>query len=219
MSAPTPLSYKGRPVPYITAWSGEQVEQPYVIATSEGIAYVGPTPGRGSDGLLWRLWGLKQGSGEPDWKDVHGPRQRRAMRKFLCQVCGGPADRDERGWLWLLEDQRDRGPQWPNGQMTVHPPVCRPCAPVAAVQCGHLRREGVVAVRVGDVILDAVYGQHYFASFAGLVAGERDVFLVSDWQAKWVVAGQMAASLSRCTVLDPAEVGIETSTARPAVRR
>jgi len=216
-----PLKYKGRPVPYIAAWSDEKVQQPPIIATGEGVAYAGPTPGRGSDGVLWQLWGLKPAAGEPLWKQVHGPRQRRAMRKFLCQVCGGPADRNERGWLWLLEDDRAEGAKWPNGHLTVHPPVCLPCAPLAARLCPHLRRRGAVPVRVGDVILDAVYGQRYYTGPPGLgmLEGEKDVFLMGNWRAKWVVGGQLAASLSKCTVLDPAEVGIETPAARAAVRR
>jgi hypothetical protein len=213
MSAPRPLTYKGRPVPYITAWSGERVQPPPLIATGDGVAYAGQPQGRGSDGVLWQLWGIKAGSGVPAWGDVHGPRQRRAMRKFLCQVCGGLADRDERGWLWLLEDEQDGSPTWPNGEMTTHPPVCRQCAPLAARMCPHLRRKGVVPVRVGKVILDAVYGQRHYSSPLGLVGGERDVFLIGSWRTKWIVGGQLAASLLECTVLDPAGLGIETPAA------
>jgi hypothetical protein len=208
-----PLTYKGRPVPYITAWTGEIIKQPPLIATGQGLTYAGPTEGRGRDGVLWQLWGLKPGAGEPSWRKVHGARQRRAMRKCLCQVCGGPADRDERGWLWLLEGPREDTPNWPNGEMTVHPPVCVPCAPVAAIQCPHLRRTGVVPVRVGDVVLDAVYGLRYIPGPLGLVAEEdNDVFLMSNWRTRWVVGAQLAASLSRCTVMDPGEVGIHAPT-------
>lgn len=215
------LRYKGRPVPHITAWRDERLPQPPVIATQSGIIYAG-TPvdrGRGEDGLLWKLWDDIQGSGEPLWKDVHPGRQRRAMRELLCQVCGDPADRDERGVLWLLEDMRDEGQKWPNGYFTVHPPVCRPCAPIAAAQCPHLQKQGVVAVRVATPILDAVYGRRYLRSRLGLVAGEKDVFMTKTWAAKWVVAGQAAATLEDCTILDPAEVGITTSTPRKGLGR
>jgi len=211
-----PLKYKGRPVPYITAWRDEVLQQPPVIASQSGIVYAGGPAdrGRGEDGLLWRLWDDIQGSGEPQWTDVHAPRQRKAMRDFLCQVCGGPADRNEQGVLWLLEDGSDQGHRWPNGFFTVHPPVCRPCAPIAAAHCPHLRRKGVVAVRVGTIILDAVYGQRYYRSRLGLVAGDKDVFFTRTWAAKWVVVGQVAATLDDCTILDPAEVGIEAPAPR-----
>ncbi|MFF5020250.1 hypothetical protein [Streptomyces sp. NPDC001165] len=103
--------------------------------------------------------------------------------------------------------------------MTVHPPVCQPCAPIAALHCKHLRRHGAVPVRVGDATLDAVYGQRYYPSPLGLVGAEKDVFLMSNWRAQWVLGGQLAASLARCTVLDPAEVSIKTPAPREAVRR
>ncbi|MEU2426870.1 hypothetical protein ABZ619_38660 [Streptomyces sp. NPDC007851] len=215
---PEPLKYKGRPVPYITAWRDEQLPQPPVIATQHGVAYAGTSAGL-EGGVLWRLWDDIQGSGEPLWKDVHAPRQRKAMAEGLCQVCGGPANTNEQGMLWLLEDQRDEGPTWPNGYMTVHPPVCRPHAPVAAAQCPHLQRTGVVPVRVGNFITDAVYGQRYYRSRLGLVGGEKSVFLTRTWQAKWVVAGQLAATLDDCTILDPAEVGIQTPAPRGGFRR
>ncbi|MER5601669.1 hypothetical protein [Streptomyces sp. NPDC002265] len=156
------LTHKGRPVPYITPWTSEKVTQPTPVATLNGIAFPGPASGRTEDNdVLWQWWRHNRGTGEPLWSTVHGPRQRRAMRKLLRQVCGEPADRDERGWLWLLEDERNSGPSWPEGEMTTHPPVCVPCAPIAARLCPHLRRRGAVAVRVAEVIVDAVYGHRY----------------------------------------------------------
>ncbi|MFD7874473.1 hypothetical protein ACFV5G_10250 [Streptomyces sp. NPDC059766] len=217
----TPLTHKGRPVPYITPWSREKVTQPAPVATLHGIAYPGPTAGSrgGYDDVLWQYWGSHPGAGEPLWSEVHGPRQRHAMRKVLCQVCGGPADRDERGWLWLLEDERDSGPTWPDGEMTTHPPVCRLCAPLAARLCPHLRRKGAVAVRVAEVIVDAVYGHRYHHGPFGLYAGKADVFLTSSWSIRWVVGNQLVASLAQCTVLDPVETGIKTPVSRAQIRR
>ncbi|MEW2301945.1 hypothetical protein AB0958_18560 [Streptomyces sp. NPDC006655] len=218
MSAP--LRYKGRPVPYITAWRDEKVPQPPVMATQSGLVYVGTRAGQDETGLLWRLWDDIQGSGEPLWSDVHAGRQQQAMRQSLCQVCGGPADRSEQGVLWLLEDGRAEGPQWPNGFMTTHPPICVPCAPVAARLCPHLQREGAVPVRVRTAVYDAVIGLRYFRSRFGLVAAQKkEVVLMNAWTAKWVVAGQLVASLDDCTVLDPAEVGIEAPAPRGGFRR
>lgn len=52
------LRYRGRPVPYITAWRDEKLQQPPIIATQAGIAYAGAPAGRGVDanGVLWKLW-------------------------------------------------------------------------------------------------------------------------------------------------------------------
>ncbi|MFB7597275.1 hypothetical protein [Streptomyces sp. NPDC056160] len=204
----TPLTYKGHPVPYIAAWSSEIVPLPRVYPTPSGIAILGHA--RGSDGVLWHPTGLRPGGGVPQYGTVHGPRQRRAMRRLLCQVCGCPADRDERGWLWLLEDDRAR-PGWPEGQMTTHPPVCRPCATAAARLCPHLY-SNVVAVRVGRPIADAVYGKEYRPGRTGVVPTESDVFHLNSPRLPWVLGGQLAISLLDTTVVDLAELAAEQDT-------
>ncbi|MBC2869792.1 hypothetical protein [Streptomyces mexicanus] len=200
----TPLVFKGHPVPYITAWTAEPIPLPRVTADAQGLGLLGHA--RDGDGVLWRPFGLRQGMGRPEYGTVHGPRQRRCMRRLLCQVCGCPADRDERGWLWLLEDHRgERG--WPEGEVTTHPPVCRPCAGVAARLCPHLR-DNVVAVRVARPVVDAVYGQFYkLGRPFSPVAGERGVALISDPAVQWMLGGQLAASLMDVTIVDLAELG------------
>jgi hypothetical protein len=193
----TPLVFKGHPVPYITAWTAETVALPRVTADAHGLGLLGHA--RDDDGVLWRPFGLRQGMGRPEYGTVHGPRQRRCMRRLLCQVCGAPADRNERGWLWLLEDHRDE-PGWPEGEMTTHPPVCRPCAAQAARLCPHLQA-GVVAVRVARPVIDAVYGQFYELGRPFFpVARERGVALISDPAVQWMLGGQLAASLMDVTI-------------------
>lgn len=95
-------TYKGLPVPYIAAWSAEHLPQPLVVPTTDGIAskdmvdFGGYALGRDSAGVLWQRWALRQGEEKPGFNAMHGPRQKRAMRRLLCQVCGGP--RDARGY-------------------------------------------------------------------------------------------------------------------------
>ncbi len=85
----------GRPavVPFITAWSAERSVRPEVIALpGAGLAYRDEVPyDRDSDGNLWTRMTLRRGCGRPEFGRVHPGRQRRAMRRLLCQVCGGPA--------------------------------------------------------------------------------------------------------------------------------
>ncbi|MGI5143716.1 hypothetical protein [Streptomyces sp. CA-106110] len=199
------------PVPYIAAWSGEHLPMRRVIQVGDGIALVGQQ--RDTTKVSWKRWALRPGSGRPEYGNVHGPRQRRALRKRLCQVCGGPADRNELGWLWLLEDHRADAEQgWPEGEMTTHPPLCLVCAPVAARLCPHLR-DNVVAVRVGRVILDGVYGQLYVPGVPDPIPARNDVALFMDRRARWMVGGQLAASLLDVTVVDLAELTTETPAA------
>lgn len=205
------------PVPYIAAWSGERLPMPRVIQVGDGIALAGQP--RDTTRVSWKPWALRPGAGRPEYGTVHGPRQRRALRKRLCQVCGGPADQNEQGWLWLLEDHRAEGERgWPEGEVTTHPPVCLACAPVAARLCPHLR-DNVVAVRVGRVTLDGVYGQLYVPGVPSPVPARNEVALFTDRRARWMVGGQLAASLLDVTVVDLPELHAEIPAARAAVRR
>ncbi|MDX2935984.1 hypothetical protein [Streptomyces ipomoeae] len=208
------LLYKGLPVPYIAAWSGERLPQPPVVLAKDGIAFAdavaanGNAEGRDQAGALWQRWALRRGDGVPEFNAVHGPRQRQAMRKLLCQVCGGPSDKNEQGRLWLLEDYRGvEG--WPEREVTTHPPVCRACAPVAARRCPHLKNK-VVAVRAGQVALDGVYGKVYSRGTGPLpVLDETTTVFARDWRVRWMVGAQLAATLMDVTIVDLPRAGIE----------
>ncbi|MGW2826510.1 hypothetical protein ACWC24_36840 [Streptomyces sp. NPDC001443] len=76
-----------------------------------------------------------------------------------------------------------------------------------------------MAVRVAEVIADAVYGHRYHHGPFGLYAGKADVYLTTSWSTKWVIGNQLVASLSQCTVLAPTEAGIETSASRAQICR
>ncbi|MEE1838106.1 hypothetical protein [Streptomyces sp. SP17KL33] len=216
MSLPLPFSHKGLPVPDIAAWSGERLPPQNVVIANDGIAFAsqvglnGFALGRDTHGALWQRWALRQGDGRPDLGKVHGPRQRRAMRKFLCQVCGGPSDENEQGRLYLLEDyQGTEG--WPEGEVTTHPPLCRAHAPLAARLCPHLRGR-VVAVRARDVSVDGVHGMVYKRG-NGLVpiATKKQVVFHGDWRIRWTLANQLAVTLRDCTLVDLDELSAEAA--------
>src|SRR5262245_53082651 len=136
-------------VPYITSWSGERAVRTPVVAKGRwGIGYQRERPGdRDSYGVLWTRYVRAPGVGTPNFSSVHPARQRRAMRLLLCQVCGGPADRNEQGILWLLDDARYA---WSGEEPTGHPPICLRCAVPASRSCPYLRRYGRLALRVRD---------------------------------------------------------------------
>ncbi|WP_328890203.1 hypothetical protein [Streptomyces sp. NBC_00316] len=184
-------------VPYIAAWSQEQARSPVVIAPRGGIAYQDEGPyDRDADGYLWLRAPAKQGCGRPDFGRVHPLRQRRVMRRLLCQVCGGSADQDERGTLWLLEDHRADWDGWPNGLLTTHPPVCAPCAREAARSCPNLLGRSV-AVRVGSSEVSGIYGVRYLP---GSPLTPR-VVEYGDPAGPWVLASQLVRALSDCTIV------------------
>lgn len=189
-------------VPYITAWSVEAKERACVVERAAGIAYSDEgLHDRDSHGTLWRRVPSRQGQGKPVFGKVHPLRQRRVMRRLLCQVCAGPADRNEQGVLWLLGDDRDDWPGWPESMAATHPPVCLPCARASVRLCPYLRRK-MVAVRVRSPEVGGVYGLVYQRGWPFPRAVEEAVVPYDDPMARWVVAGQLVMGLHDCTFVD-----------------
>ncbi|WP_226961832.1 MULTISPECIES: hypothetical protein [Streptomyces] len=148
MAAMSPATTTRGTVPYITQWSGEQNAAMPVVTRRGRLAYADERSyDRDIGGVLWRRVPSTPGKGKPDFGAVHPLRQRLAMAGLLCQVCGGPADRNEDGVLWLMGEASGNPGDWPQGLETAHPPVCLPCATLSVRACPHLRQL-FVALRV-----------------------------------------------------------------------
>jgi hypothetical protein len=193
--------FRGTVVPYVTRWSEEKPLSATVISVRGRIAYADETLGeRDEHGVLWQRVPLRPGRGRPDFGVVHALRQRRAVRKLLCQVCAGPADQNEAGTLWLLPDRRD-WPDWPENMGCTEPPICLSCARTAIGSCPALR-EGYVAFRVGESPVSGVSGAYYepgglFPRFVG-----TDLVAFEDPRIRWTCAGHLVRELHNCTMVD-----------------
>lgn len=188
--------------PYITSWSNEPSLSPPVLARlGLGVYYADELlTDRDSHGVLWQRAGMQHGVGRPEFGRVHPLRQRRAMRKLLCQVCAEPADRNIDGVLWLLRDYRDDWACWPEGMGCVEPPVCASCIPISMRLCPALRR-GAVVVRVREFPISGIRGALYRYGQAGLVAAEDATLPYEDPEVRWLVASALVRELKDCTVL------------------
>lgn len=185
--------------PYITAWSAEQ-DLPYELVARAGcgIGYADELLGdRDAQGVLWQRFAVRHEAGRPEFGKVHPLRQRRAMRRLLCQVCAGPADQSVDGVLWLLRDHRDDWPQWPDGMASTEPPICVPCVSVSLKLCPALRR-GAVAVRAGEFEVAGVRGALYRNGGSGTVA-EAANLAYDDPDIRWMVASAPIRELRSCT--------------------
>ncbi|WP_046506049.1 hypothetical protein [Streptomyces odonnellii] len=189
-------------VPYIACWSSEHRPTGMVIAKGRGIAYADEGPYERDDmGVLWKRIGISPGKGRPEFGKVHFLRQRRAMRKLLCQVCGGPSDRTREGTLWLVgEDPSDPGP-WKPGDVTGHPPLCVPCAVTAVRACPHLRKR-YVALRVRSFAVAGAHGALYRPHGLFPMAYGAASVTYEDRQIDWILAGQLMMELQEFTVAD-----------------
>jgi len=154
------------PIPYITRLAGEIVLDP-VRFDGDGLFYDDETIiDRDQYDILWtRELILK--SGRPEWAQVHSHRQRRCMRKKLCQVCAHPLDKGPYNFV-LSNDEY--GASFFDGT-TSTPPVCDECAEVAPSLCPHLSRAGFTTLRVRSFKDVGVYGSiaWYNAAEQGLV--------------------------------------------------
>ncbi|WP_245703715.1 hypothetical protein [Streptomyces lushanensis] len=173
-----------------------------MIAKNGGIAYADERPYERDDmGILWKRIGISPGKGRPEFGEVHFLRQRRAMRKLLCQVCGGPSDRTPEGTLWLVgEDPSEPGP-WKPGDLTGHPPLCVSCAVTAVLACPHLRNR-YVALRVRSFVVAGVHGALYRPGGLFPEAHEAGALAFEHWRIGWMLAGQLMMELKEFTVVD-----------------
>jgi hypothetical protein len=180
------------PVPYVAWWSAEQVLAAPVVETVAGIAYADEClADRDERGLLWSRVTSRPGVGEPRYREMHPLRQRRAMRRLLCQVCAGPADDDERGTLWLIQDQRHQWPGWPERAQNTHPPLCLRCARIAVKSCPWLK-DGYVAVRARSFVSGAWGGLYR--------TGEALTLQFEDPRIRWLQADQLVREIVGCTI-------------------
>lgn len=190
-------------VPFITPWSTEEVQPTVVIELGNaGIGYADETLGdRDEHGVLWRRMASRPGRGRPLFGQMHSLRQRKAMGKLLCGICAGPADVTGQGVLWLLQDNRDDWPAWPNGMAATEPPVCLPCAHLSVRVCPAIRNR-YAAIRVGRCEVSGVYGIRYRGGAVFPTTARDDIVTFDDPAIRWTCAVQLVRHLTECTLID-----------------
>lgn len=198
-AAPAALM-RPRLVPYITQWSGERAPKSEMVIRQGRLAFANERPyDRDSDGVLWSRAPSQPGKGKPEFGKVHALRQRNAMERLLCQVCGKTADRNQDGILWLLGEIPDSSGD--SGILTAHPPVCLPCARASVSSCPHLRR-ACTALRVSCLERAGVRGALYRPSCSKPVAVDVGGVAFGDPLINWVRAGQLLMRLIDFSIID-----------------
>lgn len=190
------------PVPYIAMWSAEQHPPVRVRQTPSGIRYADETLlDRDANGVLWTRVASRRGEGEPYYKKVHPLRQRKAMRKLLCQVCAGPADHNDHGTLWLLYDRRGEWPNWPEGVHYTQPPLCLRCARISVKTCPWLK-PGFVAIRSHSHVIGVAGVLYRAGRLLPQPTANEDTVTYDDPAIRWVQATQLVRELYECTFVE-----------------
>nr|WP_157529495.1 hypothetical protein [Kibdelosporangium sp. MJ126-NF4] len=192
-------------VPYITSWSEEDDPLDAALLLEHGgrLAYLNETlTDRDAKGVLWCRTFFRPRQGKPNFGVVHPLRQRRAMLRLLCQVCGSPATRSDNGILWLLKDHRDDWPNWPADMAVTEPPICMACAKVASRLCPALR-PGAVLLWARTFPVVGVYGPVYRSTGVVRVVSSEEQRIVTygDPAIRWVCATSQIRRLNDCTIV------------------
>jgi hypothetical protein len=198
-----PTVGRGGVVPYITTWSGEQESSALVVGRGRlGIGFADErADDRDEHGVLWTRLPSRPGDGLPEFRGVHPARQREAMLGLLCQICAQPADHDEQGVLWLLTDDREDWPNWPEDLGNTFPPLCLPCARLSVRLCPPLRK-GYVAVRAQRFPVRGVYGMVYVPGRPVPTPVGDHIVRYEDPAVRWTRAVQLVRTLHECTIVD-----------------
>ncbi len=172
------------------------------LAPRPRLAYKIPQPDdRDRGGVLWARVERTSRKGKPIYSLMNSERQRECMHDLLCQVCSEPASRNEDGWLFLDWRKPQDPPTWPEGSLTNMPPLCEPCAQVAAEQCPHAGR--FVPLRVKLPRLWGVSGVAY--QWTGSAWRKDDTIPWMKYGSDGlnaVLASQLIRELRKVTVVD-----------------
>lgn len=190
-------------VPFTTRWDTEE-DLPFnvVLRRGGGIAYADEIASdRDARGVLWNRTYSRPHHGRPLFGEVHSLRQRRVMRRLLCQVCGGSADQNSDGVLWLLPDHREDWTNWPDAMGNVEPPICRPCVRVSLRLCPRLRRDGGAAIRVREYPIVGVRGALYENRGTTPAMIDDAVVAFDDPAIQWIRAVGLIRQLHGCRIV------------------
>lgn len=159
---PTPITWQGVPVPWVSRWTGETTDAQLRRGWPDGrLTYRDERPGDRRFGVLWYRNGTGR-EGEPEFAELHTARQLACMTRNLCNVCGTPLTDPDGRIPWLFpgdEWELLTGPATP--KIVTTPPTCRVCWPIARRFCPYLRSTGTVAATVGAHRPVAAYGDLY----------------------------------------------------------
>jgi hypothetical protein len=209
---PVALHWQGMRVPWISPWSGEARADHQIVRRrgGPGIGYVDEGLGDRADDVLWVRMPSAPGLGTPRFAGVHALRQRRAMDRMLCQVCGGATigERADGRTLWLVHSTTGR--PIAEGERTAAPPVHEACAREAVRDCPHLLR-GWTAALVGGApswgVAGILYDRATLLPLPGPESGGRGLHQVpyeDDGQLPWVLA---ARDIVQLYDVEPVELG------------
>jgi hypothetical protein len=169
----------------------------------------GPEVREAKTGILWMREGIGRG-GEPQFSQVSVHRQRAAMFKQLCQVCGQRIT--DRPIQWLMSAKQLE--QAPDGEtITMSPPTCSACVPIALDLCPHLRKGDWLIANVLEYEVWGVWGEGLVTDHQQQkVTRHKDLKIpyaggIEGLDMTAVIAKQVIVAFHKFTITRPEEAG------------
>ncbi|WP_320784215.1 hypothetical protein [Streptomyces sp. CRN 30] len=195
-----PLTWRGVPVPFITPWSAETPRTPQLKAARRRLAYTDETIHDRHGDVLWIRTPYARGTGAPEFAGIHAMRQRQAITRDLCMICGVSVSGYCGGKYLFLLAARDGRPIR-EGEVTAVPPIHPHCARIATQHCPHLRRgwaAALVAYAPNWGVAGICYSERTLQPLPGPPSdpeGLTYVEYVNRPQLMWMVAARAAVAL------------------------
>jgi hypothetical protein len=139
--APTVPMWGRFPVPWVARWTGERTAKQFTVGYSmlTGTPFIrwpdDAEPFIDDHGVRWQPEAVTR-QGTPMFGELNTHRQRMAMRRARCQVCGQPMTGETASWLMAAN-------QWQPGPidgLTTNPPTCERCIPLALAVCPFMNK-------------------------------------------------------------------------------
>jgi hypothetical protein len=186
-------------------WTGEAGGEagPFLVWRDRRLGYDDEVPGDRRLGVLWNRDRIGR-NGEPQFAQLHSARQRQAMTRYLCQVCGETAVRDDGRVSWLVPPKEWMAWQIPRNlvaadvelQWVSNPPTCAACIPVALRYCPQLRSAAPLRISADSGVPVAVIADVYQIVPERALVARRAQVPLSDTQAlRFILAKQLVSEL------------------------
>jgi hypothetical protein len=183
---------RGMVVPWIAVWTGERFG-PQMEERREGLEPVGNVQYARREYGTWALSAPTNRTGQPLFGLTASRRQREAMERQLCQVCGRSPKESKVAHVWVVPDIEPHDWLWADGKV-LNASTCEDCLRYAIRVCPFL---------LGGKVLAAFTGRSRVVAMTGSMrdprtgAWETVIVGLGDIALPWMLGRELVVEVAR----------------------